>query len=159
MVQFRTMKLSCRYRAALLLALAGCVPATVVKEELTLTWEWAAPNGQAREMIMMNGQFPGPTFTWDEDDDVEVVVHNQMPFNTTIHWHGLMYSAMKSHHKAWPNFVQDAGYAVVRRCAGPDAKADRGESVVHLSLQSVATGNTLVSSSGISWLDRFPDPL
>ncbi|KAH8432995.1 Laccase 1 [Aspergillus melleus] len=66
------MNLSCRYQAVLLLALAGFVSAAVVKEELTLTWERGAPNGQAREMIMMNGQFPGPTFRWDEDDDVEV---------------------------------------------------------------------------------------
>ncbi|KAJ5967103.1 conidial pigment biosynthesis oxidase Arb2/brown2 [Penicillium viridicatum] len=84
------MNRSCRYQAVVLLALAGFISATVVKEELTLTWETGAPNGQPREMIRMNGQFPGPTFVWDEDDDVEVIVHNQMPFNTTIHWHGLM---------------------------------------------------------------------
>ncbi|KAM5436482.1 Glc7p regulatory subunit [Microsporum ferrugineum] len=64
--------------------------AKLVQEELTLTWSLGAPNGQPREMIFMNGQFPGPTFVWDEDDDVEVLVHNKMPFNTTIHWHGLL---------------------------------------------------------------------
>ncbi|OAL71576.1 hypothetical protein A7D00_4481 [Trichophyton violaceum] len=69
---------------------AGEVAAKVVREELTLTWGLGAPNGQPREMIFMNGQFPGPTFVWDEDDDVEVLVHNKMPFNTTIHWHGLL---------------------------------------------------------------------
>ena len=51
---------------------AGEVAAKVVREELTLTWGLGAPNGQPREMIFMNGQFPGPTFVWDEDDDVEV---------------------------------------------------------------------------------------
>lgn len=61
----------------------------LVREELTLTWEEGAPNGQVRELIKMNGQFPGPTFYWDEDDDVEVLVRNVMPFNTSIHWHGL----------------------------------------------------------------------
>ncbi|KAH8695156.1 conidial pigment biosynthesis oxidase Arb2/brown2 [Talaromyces proteolyticus] len=61
-----------------------------VRHEMTLTWELGAPNGQVREMIKMNGQFPGPTFVWDEDDDVEVIVHNRMPFNNTVHWHGLM---------------------------------------------------------------------
>ncbi|CAI7661432.1 unnamed protein product [Penicillium viridicatum] len=65
------MNRSCRYQAVVLLALAGFISATVVKEELTLTWETGAPNGQPREMIRMNGQFPGPTFVWDEDDDVE----------------------------------------------------------------------------------------
>jgi hypothetical protein len=43
-----------------------------VKHEMTLTWESGAPNGQARELIKMNGQFPGPAFIWDEDDDIEV---------------------------------------------------------------------------------------
>lgn len=71
-LQYRTMNRSCRYQAVVLLALAGFISATVVKEELTLTWETGAPNGQPREMIRMNGQFPGPTFVWDEDDDVEV---------------------------------------------------------------------------------------
>ncbi|CEO58348.1 Putative Gip1 [Penicillium brasilianum] len=41
-------------------------------------------------MIKMNGDFPGPSFVWDEDDDIEVIVHNKMPFNSSIHWHGLM---------------------------------------------------------------------
>lgn len=45
-----------------------------VRHEMTLTWELGAPNGQVREMIKMNGQFPGPTFVWDEDDDVEVFI-------------------------------------------------------------------------------------
>lgn len=45
-----------------------------LKHELTLTWEIGAPNGQPREVIKMNGQFPGPTFVWDEDDDIEVSV-------------------------------------------------------------------------------------
>nr|QNT61264.1 laccase [Chrysosporium merdarium] len=65
----------------------------LVREEIVLTWEVAAPNGQSREVIKVNGQLPGPTFRWDEDDDVEVIVHNQMPFNTTIHWHGLLMQA------------------------------------------------------------------
>lgn len=44
----------------------------VVREVLTLTWEEGAPNGQVREMVKMNGQFPGPNFIWEEDDDIEV---------------------------------------------------------------------------------------
>ncbi|KAL1953848.1 hypothetical protein VTO42DRAFT_2108 [Malbranchea cinnamomea] len=68
----------------------GVATAKLVQEELTLTWSVGAPNGQPREMIFMNGEFPGPTFMWDEDDDIEVTVHNRMPFNTTIHWHGLL---------------------------------------------------------------------
>jgi FtsP/CotA-like multicopper oxidase with cupredoxin domain len=63
--------------------------AGLVKQEWVISWETGAPNGQAREMIKINGQFPGPAVICDEDDDVEVTVHNIMPFNTTVHWHGM----------------------------------------------------------------------
>ncbi|KAK3292580.1 multicopper oxidase [Chaetomium fimeti] len=63
--------------------------AAKVHETLRLTWEEHAPNGQARDMILMNGQFPGPQMVWTEDDDIEVVVHNDMPMNATVHWHGI----------------------------------------------------------------------
>lgn len=59
-------------RVLLLSALAEAVSGKMVREELTLEWERGAPNGQPRDVITMNGQFPGPTFVWDEDDDVEV---------------------------------------------------------------------------------------
>ena len=55
----------------MLLSISGAL-AKRAKHELTLTWELAAPNGQPRELIKVNGQFPGPTLVWDEDDDVEV---------------------------------------------------------------------------------------
>jgi hypothetical protein len=49
------------------------VATKLIKEELTLTWDIASPNGQYRELIKINGQFPGPTFVWDEDDNIEVL--------------------------------------------------------------------------------------
>ena len=60
--------------------------------ELTLTWEKGAPDGFERDMIFTNGQFPGPTLEINQGDAVEVLVHNQMPFNTTIHYHGMRHS-------------------------------------------------------------------
>ncbi|KAF4986067.1 hypothetical protein FDECE_16145 [Fusarium decemcellulare] len=57
--------------------------------ELTLTWEAYAPDGFERYMILVNGQFPGPLLELTEGDDVQVNVHNEMPFNTTIHFHGI----------------------------------------------------------------------
>lgn len=54
------------------LALSLCAQAARVTQTLTLTWETGAPNGQSREMIFTNGQFPAPALTFDEDDDVEV---------------------------------------------------------------------------------------
>ncbi|KAL2132532.1 hypothetical protein VTI74DRAFT_3692 [Chaetomium olivicolor] len=40
-------------------------------------------------MIFTNGQFPGPNLIFDEDDDVEVTVYNDMPRNASVHWHGI----------------------------------------------------------------------
>jgi len=56
--------------------------------DLTLTWESHAPDGFAREMVLINGQFPGPLLEINQGEDVEVRVHNKMPFNTTVHYHG-----------------------------------------------------------------------
>jgi hypothetical protein len=43
-----------------------------VKKDLVITWEQDAPNGQTRYMIKTNGQYPGPSLIFNEDDDVEV---------------------------------------------------------------------------------------
>lgn len=58
--------------------------------DLTLTWEAYAPDGFERDMILVNGQFPGPLLELTEGDDVLVNVHNEMPFNTTVHFHGII---------------------------------------------------------------------
>ena len=39
---------------------------------IKLTWEKGAPDGFERDMIFMNGQFPGPTLNLEEGDNVEV---------------------------------------------------------------------------------------
>ncbi|KAL2828159.1 laccase-1 [Aspergillus cavernicola] len=68
----------------------GLSYAKLVHETLELTWELAAPNGgEPREMILTNRAYPGPDLIWDEGDDIEVLVINHLPFNTTVHWHGL----------------------------------------------------------------------
>ena len=36
-----------------------------------------------------NGSMPGPTIEAVEGDRVRVIVHNELPESTTIHWHGL----------------------------------------------------------------------
>ncbi|KAK7413172.1 hypothetical protein QQX98_007951 [Neonectria punicea] len=58
--------------------------------DLTLTWEAYAPDGFKRDVILVNGQFPGPLLELTEGDDVLVNVHNEMPFDTTIHFHGII---------------------------------------------------------------------
>lgn len=40
--------------------------------EISLTWGPGAPDGQPRNMIYTNGQFPGPQLTLDYGDNVEV---------------------------------------------------------------------------------------
>ena len=57
-----------------LLTVAATTCSKHIKHNLTLTWEVGSPNGQPREMIQMNGQFPGPELVWDEGDDVEVCI-------------------------------------------------------------------------------------
>ncbi|ORY10495.1 conidial pigment biosynthesis oxidase Arb2/brown2 [Clohesyomyces aquaticus] len=78
-----------RFFSVFLLQFLPITLGKLVKHDLTLSWEVGAPNGQPRELIKVNGQFPGPSLVWDEDDDVEVWVHNRMDFNSSIHWHGL----------------------------------------------------------------------
>lgn len=59
--------------------LCACVSqlasAATVRETLRLSWAEGAPNGRAREMIFTNGQYPGPSLVFNEDDDVEVSKH------------------------------------------------------------------------------------
>lgn len=57
---------------------------------LKLTWEMGAPDGFERPMYKINGHFPGPLLELDEGDDVEVFVDNQAPYNTTVHFHGML---------------------------------------------------------------------
>ncbi|KAE9376113.1 multicopper oxidase [Stipitochalara longipes BDJ] len=61
----------------------------IVRFPLTLTWEKGAPDGFERDMIFMNGQFPGPTLELKEGSYVEFTVINLLPFETTIHFHGI----------------------------------------------------------------------
>ncbi|KAF2193683.1 multicopper oxidase [Zopfia rhizophila CBS 207.26] len=56
---------------------------------LELTWNTGSPDGFEREMIFVNDQFPGPTLEIEQGDWVEIQVVNKMPFNTTVHYHGI----------------------------------------------------------------------
>ncbi|KAL8300899.1 hypothetical protein RB597_009376 [Gaeumannomyces tritici] len=57
--------------------------------EYTITWDKGSPDGFEREMAFVNGQFPGPLIEANQGDNVEIVVTNNMPMNTTIHFHGI----------------------------------------------------------------------
>ncbi|KAF8466319.1 conidial pigment biosynthesis oxidase Arb2 [Kalaharituber pfeilii] len=75
--------------ALILLLWSPLATARLVRHKFVITWEVGAPNGNAREMIKINREFPGPNLWLNQYDDVEITVHNEMPFNTTIHWHGI----------------------------------------------------------------------
>ncbi|KAI1628778.1 laccase TilA [Exophiala viscosa] len=64
---------------------------STVQFEVTLTWEDYSPNGGTpRKMILTNGTFPGPPLKAQVGDCVEFLVHNQLPDETTIHFHGIV---------------------------------------------------------------------
>ena len=80
----------------------------LVKFAADLTWELGAPDGQQRDVIHTNGQFPGPPLLLKQGDSVEVrgqcapaslslliclqfTVISHLPFPTTIHFHGIEY--------------------------------------------------------------------
>ena len=49
-----------------------------------------APDGIYREMMVFNGQYPGPTIVADWGDTIEITVTNGLTNNgTSVHWHGL----------------------------------------------------------------------
>ncbi|KAJ5367664.1 Multicopper oxidase type 2 [Penicillium brevicompactum] len=73
------------------LAAASALEKPPIKQfELDITWSKRAVDGVDREQVLVNGQFPGPALIFDEGDDVEVTVNNFLPFNTTVHYHGIV---------------------------------------------------------------------
>jgi CopA family copper-resistance protein len=47
-------------------------------------------SGKPKRAIAVNGQIPMPTLTFTEGDTAEIVVHNELNEETTLHWHGLI---------------------------------------------------------------------
>ena len=81
----------------LFLSLATYALATTCHFDLELTWGRGSPDGFERDMIYINGQFPGPLLEIQQGDWVEITVVNKMPFNTTIHAHGKCSPAQSMH--------------------------------------------------------------
>ena len=46
-----------------------------------------------RELIVVNGAYPGPTIEANWGDWIEVNVYNNLNEGTSIHWHGLLQHA------------------------------------------------------------------
>lgn len=61
-----------------------------VRFEITLTWEDHEVAGVNRKTILSNGEFPGPMLRLQQGNEVEFVVNNELPFSTTVHFHGMV---------------------------------------------------------------------
>lgn len=59
------------------------------KYHFTITDEEINPDGVFREMILINGQFPGPMIECNEGDRLVIEVENQSINATSFHWHGI----------------------------------------------------------------------
>jgi hypothetical protein len=51
---------------------------------------WTILPGVSVDGYAYNGQIPGPRIHLREGDRVRIVLHNRLPVETTIHWHGLI---------------------------------------------------------------------
>ncbi|OHE97529.1 multicopper oxidase [Colletotrichum orchidophilum] len=71
------------------LALALGAIADAKSFTLDLTWETASPDGFARKVVLVNNQFTGPRIEITEGDDVTIKVNNNLPYATTVHYHGI----------------------------------------------------------------------
>jgi FtsP/CotA-like multicopper oxidase with cupredoxin domain len=54
-------------------SLALLVQPAIVNFQLDLTWGWGAPDGTSRQMVLMNGAFPGPQLNVEYGDQVQVI--------------------------------------------------------------------------------------
>jgi hypothetical protein len=63
---------------------------SVVRYSLDIQNKTLAPDGFARPVYAVNGQYPGPTIRAKWGDVLEITVHNSLTTNGSgIHWHGI----------------------------------------------------------------------
>jgi plastocyanin len=53
-------------------------------------FDWELMPGTTVRAWGYNGQFPGPEIRVREGDTIRVILRNQLPVGTTIHWHGVV---------------------------------------------------------------------
>lgn len=61
--------------------------------DFTITRGTIAPDGYEKQVILVNGQFPGPAIEANWGDTFMIKVHNQITGpeeGTAMHWHGLL---------------------------------------------------------------------
>lgn len=75
---------------ALIASILSANSQKLVHYDLTISDTIVNYTGKSRMAIAVNGQIPMPTLRFTEGDTAEVVVHNKMHHETSIHWHGLL---------------------------------------------------------------------
>lgn len=77
--------------------LAFLTNGATIETTLTLERAWINVDGVVRDVITVNGQFPGPTIVGTVGDRLIVHVRNRLTYEaTTIHWHGVVHKAENS---------------------------------------------------------------
>lgn len=64
-------------------------PAKTVHYDLFISDTVVNFTGKNKRAIAVNGQIPMPTLTFTEGDTAEILVHNEMNEETSLHWHGV----------------------------------------------------------------------
>lgn len=64
-------------------------PPRTVQYELYITDTTVTFGKKKKRAIAVNGQIPMPTLTFTEGDTAEIIVHNLLKEETSLHWHGL----------------------------------------------------------------------
>ncbi|XP_071901139.1 laccase-1-like [Coffea arabica] len=62
---------------------------TTRRFEFNVKWKNVKRLCNTRPVLTVNGEYPGPTISVHEGDNVEVKVTNRVDMNTTLHWHGI----------------------------------------------------------------------
>ncbi|KAJ4850537.1 sphingosine N-acyltransferase lac1 [Turnera subulata] len=70
-------------------ALPYCSSQPTKRFQFNLEWKKVTRLCKAKQLLTVNGQFPGPTIAVNEGDNVEIKVNNRIAKNTTLHWHGI----------------------------------------------------------------------
>lgn len=92
---------------------------SVAEFTLKLSWGRRAPDGFERDMILINGDFPGPPLEMNEGDDVVVEVINGLDDEATIHFHGEKPRGFLLRSPTHTLRYRDDRHPLVRRYPGP----------------------------------------
>ena len=87
----------------LLLTKTGIYAQKVVHYDLYVRDTTVIFGNKPKRAITVNGQIPMPTLTFMEGDTAEILVHNELNEETSLHWHGLF---LPNKYDGVPNLTQ-----------------------------------------------------